>query len=98
MRRRTIVPDDRWLVGGSCHHHERGAARSTAVATFPGERRRVRFVRYAPVGMDRSSEGKHRASQPRPRRHPMNLLVLLLVVFLIFLVAGWGWNRGRGGL
>jgi hypothetical protein len=25
----------------------------------------------------------------------MNLLVLLLVVFLVFLVAGWGWRATR---
>jgi hypothetical protein len=30
--------------------------------------------------------------------HAMELLIALLVIFLIFLVAGWGWRRGRGGL
>jgi len=26
----------------------------------------------------------------------MELLLVLLVIFLIFLVAGWGWRKGRG--
>jgi hypothetical protein len=28
----------------------------------------------------------------------MELLLFLLVVFLVFLVAGWGWRRGRSGI
>jgi hypothetical protein len=37
-------------------------------------------------------------------RHPidlevlMQLLLFLLVVFLVFMVAGWGWRRGRSGV
>jgi hypothetical protein len=27
-----------------------------------------------------------------------DLLVFLLVVFLVFLVAGWGWRKGRSGV
>jgi hypothetical protein len=28
----------------------------------------------------------------------MELLLFLVVVFLVFLVAGWGWRRGRSGV
>ncbi|MEA2931681.1 MAG: hypothetical protein QOI56_466 [Actinomycetota bacterium] len=27
----------------------------------------------------------------------MGLIITLLVIFLIFAVAGWGWRKGRGG-
>ncbi len=28
------------------------------------------------------------------RGHPVGLLIGLLVIFLIFMVAGWGWRKG----
>ena len=28
----------------------------------------------------------------------VELLIFLLVVFLVFLVAGWGWRKGRSGV
>jgi hypothetical protein len=28
----------------------------------------------------------------------MELVLFLVVVFLVFLVAGWGWRRGRSGV
>ncbi len=46
-------------------------------------------------------------SQAVPRNtsgtHPrsevvLEFLLFLLVVFLVFLVAGWGWRRGRSGV
>ncbi len=27
----------------------------------------------------------------------MELILFLLLVFVVFLVAGWGWRRGRNG-
>ena len=41
--------------------------------------------------------GKGRAIPPNSEV-TMELLLFLLVVFLVFLVAGWGWRRGRSGL
>ncbi len=34
---------------------------------------------------------------PRMKGCPMGLLITLLVIFLLFMVAGWGWRAGRGG-
>jgi hypothetical protein len=28
----------------------------------------------------------------------MELIIFLLVVFVVFLVAGWGWRKGRTGV
>jgi hypothetical protein len=36
--------------------------------------------------------------QPRPSEAQMELLLFLIVVFLVFMVAGWGWRRGRSGV
>lgn len=33
---------------------------------------------------------------PQQRREPMDILVFLLLVFVVFLVAGWGWRSARG--
>jgi hypothetical protein len=36
--------------------------------------------------------------QSRPSEAQMELLLFLIVVFLVFMVAGWGWRRGRSGV
>jgi hypothetical protein len=38
------------------------------------------------------------ATPTDPGGHPMEFLLFLLVVFIIFMVAGWGWRRGRSGV
>jgi hypothetical protein len=48
------------------------------------------------VGSARAATG-HPAS-PRPSEVLVEFLIWLLVIFLVFMVAGWGWRKGRSGV
>jgi hypothetical protein len=42
---------------------------------------------------------RNRSANPIPPSEVlMELLLFLVVVFLVFMVAGWGWRRGRSGV
>lgn len=54
---------------------------------------KIAFYRYESVPV-----GRHDLNGTHPLREEVfvNLIVFLLVVFLIALVAGWGWRMARG--